>query len=150
ESRMLDRRQFLDCFAKATSIAMPSQLVADLAAESTRSRPRYREVLKDGPSLSYKRTAEINPDCVQEVLASRKPVQISYSDDISEAISKLHERDRRPEEFFRQIPRFRDLTDPGQREKIASEFHARNAKLLRTVTALTDENEKDLGLLIEY
>jgi hypothetical protein len=84
------------------------------------------------------------------VLDSRKPVQIFYSDDISEAISKLHKRDRRPEEFFRQIPRFRDLTDPVQREKRASELHAGNAKLLQRVTTLADENQKDLGLLLDY
>lgn len=147
--RMLDSKQFLECFFRATSIAMPSQLVVGLATGSQRW-VREAEIVKEGTPLSYRRTAEIDPNCITPLLASQGDVYIRYSEEISRVIDKLRGRDRRPEVFFGQIPRLRSLTDVAEREKRASELHSDNANLLRKVEALEDHNQRDLVQLLVY
>lgn len=49
--RMLDRRKLMECFARATSVAMPSQTVVDLAAQFARQTKRTSEAGVDEQSL---------------------------------------------------------------------------------------------------
>ena len=154
--RMLDRRQFLSCFADATSIALPSEIVEGItriAVDAALRRPQHATISGSPPRLaeiSYKYSGGRASEYVTSLLNSRPPPHIVYCESIVEAFEKLEGRNQKPEEFFRQNPNLRDLCHHEQRETQAAALHAYNGEVLRKAKQILDHNNQALRGLIAH
>ncbi len=151
--RVLDRRQLLDCLATATSIAMPSQVVADFAARSVRLQRPSSAVVNRGKNVGqmfYRGATEIDPGCIPSLLRSRGAPQVIYFESVTKAMSELEDRDNRPEVFFQQNPNFSQLTDAQKRERRASELHTYNSEILRKGRKIELYNTRALQFLLKH
>lgn len=100
-----------------------------------------------GPRLTFRRTTQIEPECVTGLLTSSERASIIYFDDIAEKVGSVRKRDREPAAFLRTYPEVRHFDAPGSRERYAAQEHARISDLLTKAEAVIDQNADRLHQL---